>query len=185
MPLGGSGSAVKKTLDHPKANEADCVQFQERLSGYRKAGHRIIYVDESGFALDAPRTHGYAPKGQRCFGIRNWHAKGRVNAIGAILDFEFLSIELWQCNIDSDVFHAWVTEALLPKCPPKAVIVFDNAAFHKREDIQEAIKKAGHILEYLPAYSPDLNPIERKWAQAKAIRRRHRCDPYTLFESKI
>ncbi len=135
--------------------------------------------------MDAPRTHGYAPVGQRCYGIHNWHARGRVNAIGAILDFEFLSVELWQCTIDSDVFYAWVTQALLPKCPPKAVIVLDNASFHKREDIQTAIQKAGHILEYLPPYSPDLNPIEHKWAQAKAIRRRDRCDPYRLFEAKI
>ena len=118
-------------------------------------------------------------------GTRDWQARGRVNAIGAILDFEFLSVELWECNIDSEVFYAWVTQALLPKCPPKSVVVLDNAAFHKREDIQTAIRKAGHILEYLTAYSPDLNPIEHKWAQAKAIRRQHRCDPYHLFESKI
>ena len=117
--------------------------------------------------------------------MRDWHARGRVNAIGAILDFEFLSVELWECNVDSDVFHAWVTQALLPKCPPGSVVVLDNATFHKREDIQTAIQKAGHILEYLPAYSPDLNPIEHKWAQAKAIRRQHRCDPYSLFESNI
>ncbi len=134
--------------------------------------------------MDAPRTHGYAPKGQRCFGIRDWHARGRVNAIGAILDFEFLTVELWECTINSDVFHAWLTQALLPKCPSQAVIVLDNAAFHKREDIQAAVHNAGHILEYLPAYSPDLNPIEHKWAQAKAIRRQHRCDPYHLFNSK-
>jgi transposase len=42
----------------------------------------------------------------------------------------------------------------------------DNASFHKRQDIQEAITQAGHILAYLPPYSPDLNPIEKKWAQA-------------------
>ena len=117
--------------------------------------------------------------------MRNWHARGRVNAIGAILDFEFLSVELWECTIDSDVFHAWVTQALLPKCPPASVFVLDNATFHKREDIQTAIREAGHILEYLPAYSPDFNPIEHKWTQAKAIRRQHCCDPYRLFESKI
>ena len=135
--------------------------------------------------MDAPRTHGYSSKAQRCYGIRDWHARGRVNAIGAILDFEFLSVELWQCNIDSDVFHAWVTQALLPKCPPESIIVLDNAAFHKREDIQTAIREAGHILEYLPAYSPDLNPIEHKWAQAKAIRRKRRCNPYQLFKVNI
>ena len=135
--------------------------------------------------MDAPRTHGYTSKGKRCYGIRHWHARGRVNAIGAILDFEFLSVELWQCTIDSDVFYAWVTQALLPKCPPESIIVLDNAAFHKREDIQTAIREAGHILEYLPTYSPDLNPIEHKWAQAKAIRKKHRCDPYQLFKVNV
>ena len=58
----------------------------------------------------------------------------------------------------------------------------DNASFHKRLDIQEDIKQAGHILEYLPAYSPDLNPIEHKWAQAKAIRRQKRCPSDELFQ---
>jgi transposase len=45
----------------------------------------------------------------------------------------------------------------------------DNASFHKRQDIQEAITQAGHILEYLPPYSPDLNPIEKKWAQESIV----------------
>ena len=135
--------------------------------------------------MDAPRTYGYAQEGQRCYGTQDWQAKGRVNAIGAILDFEFLSVELWECNIDSDVFYAWVTEALLPKCPPGAVIVLDNATFHKREDIRTAISSAGHTLEYLPAYSPDLNPIEHQWAQAKAIRRKLKCDPIELFANEV
>ena len=47
----------------------------------------------------------------------------------------------------------------------------DNAAFHKRADIQQLFEQAGHIIEYLPAYSPELNPIEPKWAQAKAVRK--------------
>lgn len=34
----------------------------------------------------------------------------------------------------------------------------DNAAFHKNEDLKTMVDKAGHIIEYLPPYSPDLNP---------------------------
>lgn len=52
----------------------------------------------------------------------------------------------------------------------------DNASFHKREDIKKAIEESAAIVEYLPPYSPDLNPIECKWAQAKSIRRKHRCE---------
>ena len=54
----------------------------------------------------------------------------------------------------------------------------DNAAFHKRTDTKQAIIEAGHSLEYLPPYSPDLNPIEHKWAQAKKIRRKTKHSIY-------
>ena len=42
----------------------------------------------------------------------------------------------------------------------------------KRNDTRLMIENAGHTLEYLPLYSPDLNPIEPKWAKAKAIGRK-------------
>jgi transposase len=48
----------------------------------------------------------------------------------------------------------------------------DNASFHKGQDMVNALEDGGHTLLYLPPYSPDLNPIEKKWAHAKAIRRR-------------
>ena len=70
---------------------------------------------------------------------------------------------------------------LLPKPMSACVIVMDNATFHKRQDIQTAIAHAGHTLEYLPPYSPDLNDIEPKWAQAKVIRRREGCSVEQLF----
>ena len=92
-----------------------------------------------------------------------------------------LTASLFQCNINSDVFHAWIEQDLLPKLPKDAVIVMDNATFHKRQDTQEMIEKKGFILEYLPPYSPDLNPIEQKWAQEKAIRRRNNCLILELF----
>ncbi|MGG2142277.1 hypothetical protein [Symbiopectobacterium sp. RP] len=43
-------------------------------------------MDESDFPHDTPRTHGYSPKGQRCFGLKNGGAKGRTNVIGALLE---------------------------------------------------------------------------------------------------
>ncbi len=92
---------------------------------------------------------------------------------------------LFTTNIDADVFYGWVKQDLLPKCPPNSVIVMDNATFHKRKDIQALIIKAGHTLEYLPPYSPDLNPIEPKWAQAKAIRRKFQCSIKQLFKHKL
>lgn len=94
----------------------------------------------------------------------------------------FINVVLFDSNIDSDVFYTWVTRELLPALPSNAVVVLDNATFHKRQDIQEVIRKAGHMLEYLPPYSPDLNPIEHKWAQAKSIRKKERCNVDDLFK---
>lgn len=128
-----------------------------------------------------PRTHGYAPKGQRCYGVQDWQARGRTNVIGALIGGVLLTTCLFSCNIDSDVYHGWLVRDLLPKLPTGAVLVMDNAPFHKRKDTQKAITDAKHILEYLPSYSPDLNPIEHKWAQSKAIRRREQCDIDALF----
>ena len=129
-----------------------------------------------------PRTHGYAPVGKRCFGNHDWHAKGRTNVIGALLGASLLTACLFSGSVNADVFLAWVEQDLLPKAPEECVIVMDNASFHKRDDIEQAMLDAGHILEYLPAYSPELNPIEHKWAQAKSIRRRCLCSVDEVFQ---
>lgn len=144
--------------------------FKERIASYQDK--ELIYLDESGFSLDMPRTHGYSKKGQRCYGVCDWNAKGRVNVIGAMAGFKLKTVSLFNGNINSDVFHSWVDQDLLPSCKKKSVIIMDNASFHKRSDTKALIEQQGHILEFLPPYSPDLNPIEHKWAQAKAIRRR-------------
>jgi transposase len=144
-------------------------------------GRVIVYIDESGFAHDMPRTHGYAPVGARCHGTRDWHARGRTNVIGALIEKALLTVGLFQNNIDADTFYGWVEQDLLPKLPPCSVIAMDNATFHKRADIQKAIAAAGHTLEYTPRYSPDLNKIEAKWAQAKAIRKKDDCSMDQLF----
>lgn len=140
-------------------------------------------MDESGFAHDMPRTHGYAPKGQRCYGKHDWGAKGRTNIIGALLAGVLLTISLFQTTINTEIFTAWIAHDLLPKLPPKSVVIMDNASFHKGSEMQKILAEAGHILFYLPPYSPDLNPIEKKWAQAKAVRRRVGGTIESLFQN--
>ena len=156
--------------------------FQLKIFKYEYIEKRtIVYLDESGFAMDAPRTSGYSLKGKRCYASKDWHARGRVNAIGAIVDFNLFNVCLFDCYINADVFYAWLTQELLPNTPSNSVIVLDNATFHKRSEAIEAINLAGHTIEFLPPYSPDLNPIEKKWAQAKSIRRKFNYTPEQLF----
>ncbi|WP_439153543.1 transposase [Xenorhabdus littoralis] len=98
-----------------------------------------------------------------------------MNAIGIIIKKTFITLSVFAGSINADVFHAWMTQDLLPKLPSRAVIVMDNASFHKRNDMIKARADHGCQLEWLPSYSPDLNPIESKWAETKATRRRERC----------
>ncbi|WP_245395245.1 transposase [methane-oxidizing endosymbiont of Gigantopelta aegis] len=103
-----------------------------------------------------PRTHAYSPVGEWCYGVHDWHAKGRINAIGAMMGSALVTVSLFEGSINADTFYAWLTQDLLPKLPEQAVIVMDNAAFHKRTDILDAIKQTTCTLEFLPPYSPDI-----------------------------
>lgn len=114
---------------------------------------------------------------------QDWGAMGRTNVIGALLEKTLLTTALFNTNINTEVFTAWLSQDLLPKLPKNSVIVMDNATFHRSKTIEEELKKAGHTLNYLAPYSPDLNPIERKWAQAKAMRRRTRCEIQQIFQN--
>ncbi len=122
-------------------------------------------------------------------GKQDWTARGRTNVIGALIGSgtgsALLTVTLFSANIDSDVFHAWTTHDLISRHPDAAVIVIDTAAFHKRADTKAAIETAGHKLEYLPPYAPDLNPIEHEWAQARAIRRKTGKTTEQIFGSEL
>ena len=157
------------------------IEFSEKIKRYESEGKSIVYTDESGFSHEAIRSHGYAKCGQRCFDIFNWGAKGRTNVIGALLQGVLISTFLFQTHIDAEIFYHWVVQGLLPKVPVGSVIVMDNASFHKRDDIRQAIENAGSILEFLPPYSPDLNPIEHQWATLKSIRVKNRCSIHEIF----
>jgi len=105
----------------------------------------------------------------------DWNIRGRTNAIDTLIDNSLLTMNLFDTNINADIFTAWVEQDLLPK-------TLENEAFHKRLDTQKAFKKTGQRSLFLSPYSPDLNRIERKLAQAKAMRRKHQCSPGQLFK---
>ncbi|WP_245934290.1 IS630 family transposase [Bergeriella denitrificans] len=145
----------------------------ETLNVYEKQLYPIVYLDESGFKKDDFRPYAYAPRGQKCFERSNWNRQ-QTNVIGAQCSGMPFAFTAFECSIDSDVFHSWVNEVLIPELPACSIVVMDNATFHKRSDTIGVIENAGHIVLWLPPYSPDLNPIEKTWAWIKQLRKQWR-----------
>ncbi len=73
---------------------------------------------------------------------------------------------------NTEVFHAYVREILVPSLRPGDIVVMDNLGAHKNERTLTLIEKAGAEVRFLPAYSPDLNPIEMMWSKVKALLRK-------------
>ena len=72
--------------------------------------------------------------------------------------------------MESEFFEEWFREILLrdiEKLEKRVLIVMDNARFHIKNILEKIIKETGHYLLFLPLYSPDLNPIEKLWANMK------------------
>lgn len=73
--------------------------------------------------------------------------------------------------MDGPAFLAYVKTVLVPELRPGDVVVMDNRPAHKVDGVRKAIERAKARLLYLPAYSPDFNPIEMAFAKLKALLR--------------
>ena len=70
--------------------------------------------------------------------------------------------------MDGPAFLAWVEQMLVPTLKRRNIVFMDNVRTHKVVGVHEAIEAAGAQLRYLPAYSPDLNPIENLYSKLKS-----------------
>jgi len=73
---------------------------------------------------------------------------------------------------NTEVFQAYVREVLIPSLRPGDIVVMDNLGAHKNERTLALIEQVGAEVRFLPAYSPDLNPIEMMWSKVKALLRK-------------
>jgi transposase len=133
---------------------------------------RLVFVDETGATTAMARRYGRAPRGQRLVEPLP-HGHWKVTTFVAALRIGGL-IAPMTCDgaINGDLFVAYVEQVLVPQLRPGDVVVMDNLSSHKRVAVRAAIEAAGCQLWYLPAYSPDLNPIENAFAKLKAMLRK-------------
>ncbi len=72
---------------------------------------------------------------------------------------------------DTESFRAYVEVVLVPTLQSGDIVVMDNLSPHKSDPTLALITQAAAQVVFLPAYSPDLNPIEKMWSKVKALLR--------------
>jgi transposase len=133
---------------------------------------RLKFVDETWASTNMARRYGRAPVGERLTGAvpaGHWKTTTFVAALGVAGLTAPLVVD---GAMTGDLFVAYVAQVLVPELTPGDVVVMDNLACHKRQQVRELIEGAGCRLWYLPPYSPDLNPIELAFAKLKALLRK-------------
>lgn len=129
----------------------------------------LVFVDETGADTKMVRTHGRAPRGQRCVGPRPY-GHWRTTTLLAGLRAQAVSAPVvLDGPIDGASFLAWVEQFLCPTLGKGDLVIADNLPSHKVAGVEEAITAVGARLIYLPPYSPDLNPIEKLFSKLKAL----------------
>ncbi len=72
---------------------------------------------------------------------------------------------------DTESFRAYVQVVLVPTLHAGDIVVMDNLSPHKSDPTLALITAVGAQVVFLPAYSPDLNPIEKMWSKVKGLLR--------------
>ena len=113
------------------------------------------------------RTHGRAPKGERCRApLPHGHWK-TTTFVGALTLDGMTAPWVIDGAMDGEMFLLWVQTQLAPVLRPGDTVILDNLPAHKPAAIREAIEDIGAVLAFLPPYSPDFNPIELAFSKLK------------------
>ena len=162
--------------DHQKkvlrATEQQRPDVAERRAEWRvwQCGidpERLVFLDETWVKTNMTRPRGRAPEGTRLV-CQVPHGHWKTTTFLAALRVSGLTAPLVVDGaINGDLFRGWVKQHLVPTLRAGDIVVMDNLNSHKVAGIREAIAGVGAEVLYLPAYSPDLNPIETVFSKFK------------------
>jgi len=140
----------------------------------------LVFLDETGAKTNMTRLYGRAPVGERCVDDTP-HGHWKTMTLLSAMRLDGVMREataVYDGPMNRDTFVDYVEYQLAPALRPGDVVVMDNLSSHKDAAVRRLIENAGADLWYLPAYSPDLNPIEKLWSKVKSWLRRVMADTY-------
>jgi transposase len=134
----------------------------------------LVFIDETWTKTNMTRLRARAPRGERIVD-RTPHGHWQTTTFLSALRVDELTAPMVVDGaINGAVFLAYVHQVLVPTLKPSDIVVMDNLGSHKVSGVREAIEAAGATVVYLPAYSPDFNPIEQAFSKLKALLRKYK-----------
>ena len=133
----------------------------------RIAVKNLVYVDECGIDQCLFREYARSPRGQKVIGKISGKKFKRTNIVAGICSGRWIAPLQYDGSTDSDLFEFWFEHCLLNQVGRRKYIVMDNASFHRKTRLIELAESKKCKIIFLPSYSPDLSPIENKWAWLK------------------
>jgi transposase len=166
-------SRKKKTL---RSSQGKTERVQHLKTEYwqqvkQQDAKNLVFIDEMGVLLGMTRTHARSPQGTRVYDFQPFYRGAKVTVIGAISINKVLAVMTINGSMNGNVFTVFVEKCLLPQRWPGAVVVMDNVAAHKVQEIKPLIESVGAKVLYQSPYSPDFNPMEHWWSQLRAFLR--------------
>jgi transposase len=141
-----------------------------RLAGV--AVEHLVFLDETSATTKMTRRRGRSPRGKRLV-MTAPHGHWKTTTLVVALRLGGLEAPtVIDGAMNGELFLAYVKQQLVPMLRKGDVVVMDNLASHKKAGVVEAIEAAGARVEFLPPYSPDLNPIELAFSKLKALLRK-------------
>lgn len=134
----------------------------------------LILLDESGFYLLPGTVKTYAPKGQTPV-LHEWQTRDHLSVMGGITPQGKIYTLVRQESLNGSHTIAFL-EHLLHVASQRLLVVLDRSPIHRRATVKEYVSALGEKtihLEVLPAYAPDLNPIEWAWHHLKQVEMRN------------
>lgn len=165
--------SLKKTLKASELEREDIIQSRNEWVEFQSSVEpgRLVFLDESGLKTNMTRRYGRAHQGARCYDVTpcgNWETTTILSSVR--LDGTTESI-LFDGAVDRKMFDEYIKQVLAPQLRPGDILVMDNLNAHKSEIALEVVQSRQAEIKFLPAYSPDLNPIEKMWSKLKQILR--------------